>query len=50
VGRRWVRVRRRSVGVAGGRYSSTVRLTRRGLYRVVVSASGATKTRQLRAV
>jgi hypothetical protein len=38
------------VGVAGGRYSSTVRLTRRGLYRVVVSASGATKTRQLRAV
>jgi hypothetical protein len=50
IGRRWVRVRRRSVAVAGGRYASTVRLSRRGLYRVVVAASGATKSRQLRAV
>jgi hypothetical protein len=50
VGRRWVRVRRQSVAVAGGRYASTVRLTRRGLYRVVVSASGASRSRQLRAV
>ncbi len=50
VGRRWLRVRRRTVAVAGGRYASTVTLSRRGLYRVVVSASGATKTRQLRAV
>jgi N-acetylmuramoyl-L-alanine amidase len=50
VGRRWVRVSRRSVAVAGGRYASSVRLSRRGLYRVVVTAPGASRTRQLRAV
>jgi hypothetical protein len=50
VGRRWVRVRRRTVAVAGGRYATTVTLSRRGLYRVVVTASGATRSRQLRAV
>jgi hypothetical protein len=51
VGRRWVRVgRRRSVAVVGGRYATAVRLTRVGLYRVSVTASGATKRRNLRAV
>ena len=50
VGRRWVRVRRRTVAVAGGRYAGSVTLSRRGLYRVVVTASGATRSRQLRAV
>jgi hypothetical protein len=51
VGRRWVRVgRRRSVAVAGGRYATSVRLPRRGLYRVSVSAGGATARRNLRAV
>jgi hypothetical protein len=51
VGRRWVRVgRRRSVAVAGGRYATSVRLPRAGLYRVTVSASGATRRRNLRAV
>jgi N-acetylmuramoyl-L-alanine amidase-like protein len=51
VGRHWVRVgRRRSVAVVGGRYATSVRLTRRGLYRVSVSAGGATKRRNLRAI
>ncbi len=51
VGRRWVRVgRRRSVAVVGGRYATSVRLTRVGLYRVTVTASGAIKRRNLRAV
>jgi hypothetical protein len=51
VGRRWVRVgRRRSVAVVGGRYGTWVRLGRAGLYRVTVTAAGATQRRTLRAV
>jgi hypothetical protein len=51
VGRRWVRVgRRRSVAVVGGRYATSVRLGRAGLYRVSVAAGGAVKRRNLRAV
>jgi hypothetical protein len=51
VGRRWVLViRRRRLAVTGGRYASTVRLNRPGLYRVWIKAAGANRSRQLRAI
>jgi hypothetical protein len=49
VGRRWLRVQRRSAGVSRGGYTTLVRPTRAGLHRVTVRADGATVRRQLRA-
>jgi hypothetical protein len=50
VGRRWVRVQRKRIAVRGGRYATTVRPRRPGLYRISVGAPGATVRRLLRAV
>jgi hypothetical protein len=50
VGRRWVIVQRKRVAVTGGRYATTVRLTRPGLHRVWIKAAGAYRSRQLRAI
>ena len=48
-GSTWVPVRRRRVSVRGGSYSVRLRVPVRGLYRVTVSAPGATRKRRLRA-
>jgi hypothetical protein len=50
VGRRWVIVKRKRLAVTGGRYATTVRLTRPGLHRVWIKAAGAHRSRQLRAI
>jgi hypothetical protein len=49
VGRRWLRVQRKRIAVHGGRYVTSVRLRRAGLYRVSVLTPGATKRLQVRA-
>jgi hypothetical protein len=49
VGRRWLRVQRKRIGVRGGRYLTKVRLRRAGVYRVSVLTPGATKGLQVRA-
>jgi hypothetical protein len=49
VGRRWMRVQRKRIGVRGGRYLTRAKLRRRGLYRVSVITPGATKRLRVRA-
>jgi hypothetical protein len=49
VGTRWVTVQRKRINVRGGRFSTTVRPTKPGLYRVSILADGATRRRTLRA-
>jgi hypothetical protein len=50
VGTRWVTVQRKRIDVRGGRFATTVRPTRAGLYRVSVVAAGVTRSRTLRAL
>jgi N-acetylmuramoyl-L-alanine amidase-like protein len=47
---RWVRIQRKRINVRGGRYATPVRLPRAGLYRITVTAPGATKRTYVRAV
>jgi hypothetical protein len=49
VGRRWVRVQRKRIGVRGGRYLTRAKLRRRGLYRVSVLVPGASRHLRVRA-
>jgi hypothetical protein len=49
VGSRWVTVQRKRINVRGGRFSTKVRPTRPGLYRVSIIADGVTRRRTLRA-
>jgi hypothetical protein len=46
---RWVTVQRKRIVVRGGRYATTVRPGRAGLYRVSILANGVTRRRTLRA-
>jgi hypothetical protein len=50
VGRRWVTVQRKRIGLRRGRYATTVRPRVAGRYRVTIQATGATKQRLLRAL
>jgi hypothetical protein len=50
VGSRWVTVQRKRIAVRGGRFKTTVRPKRAGLYRVSIIADGVTRRRTLRAV
>jgi hypothetical protein len=50
VGSRWVTVQRKRINVRGGRFSTSVRPTKPGLYRVSVLADGVTRRRTLRAL
>jgi hypothetical protein len=49
VGSRWATVQRKRINVRGGRFSTKVRPTKPGLYRVSVIAAGVTRRRTLRA-
>jgi hypothetical protein len=49
VGRRWATVQRKRIAVADGRYATTVRPRKPGLYRVSIIAAGVTRRRTLRA-
>jgi hypothetical protein len=50
VGRRWVTVQRKRINVRGGRFSTSVRPGKPGLYRVSIVADGVTRRRTLRAL
>jgi hypothetical protein len=50
IGRRWVRVARKSINVRGGRFETRLRTGRAGLYRVTALTPGATRRVQVRAV
>jgi hypothetical protein len=49
VGTRWVTVQRKRIAVQGGRFKTSVRPTKAGLYRVSIVADGVTRRRTLRA-
>jgi hypothetical protein len=50
VGTRWVTVQRKRIAVRAGRFQTTVRPTKAGLYRVSIIADGVTRRRTIRAV
>jgi hypothetical protein len=49
VGRRWTTAQRKRIGVTNGRYATSVKPSRAGLYRVSIIASGVTRRRTIRA-
>ncbi|HEY6891874.1 MAG TPA: N-acetylmuramoyl-L-alanine amidase, partial [Solirubrobacter sp.] len=50
VGTRWVTVQRKRIAVRAGRFQTTIRPTKAGLYRVSIIADGVTRRRTIRAV